>query len=207
MADSAATSGTRRMQIRFSSACATAPTVSGKPGPRSLFSSVSRNRRCRFKDNLRRFTTSAIVANPFNGTFVRSAGLRSSRMRPSCQASPLSKPGPWTTRVGSILKCTCIVTAPSVGRPYPKAVRSSQRRPRTCGAPRPLDRNIADQSLKASSRIESASSNCSNGMVSGGQSVTTFPPPILKLSPPLRQRYMSRSASPAGSSPPISTPK
>jgi hypothetical protein len=179
----------------------------GRLEPHSLCWSGFRNRRCRFKENSRHSTTRAIAANPFNETFARSAGLQSSRMPPSCRESPLSRLALSTTRAGSILKCICIAIAPSVGRPYPKAVRSSQRRLRRCEAPRPLDRNIAGQSLKASSKIDSASSNCSNGMVNGGQSVTTFPPPILKLSPRLRQRYMSRSAVPAGSSPPISTPK
>jgi hypothetical protein len=128
----------RRMLIPYSSACATARIVNGRLEPRFLCLSEFPSQQCRFKDNSRRSTTRAIAANPFSETFVRSVGLQSSRKRPSCRESPLSRPVLSTTRAGSILKCICIVTALSAGRPYPKAVRSSQRRRLeggTCRAP------------------------------------------------------------------------
>ena len=129
MAVSAAKSGTRRMKIRSSSGCATARTVRGKLEQLSLSLSEFRNQQCRFKDKLRHSTTLAIAVNQLSGTSVRSAGLQSLQTSPSCQVSPLSRLVLWTTRLGSILKCTSTATAPSVGRPYPKPVEDSQRWP------------------------------------------------------------------------------
>ena len=129
MAVSAAKSGTRRMKIRFSSGCATARTVRGKLEQLSLSWLEFRNRQCRFKDNLRHSTTLAIAVNQLSGTSVRSAGLQSLQTSPSCQVSPLSRLVLWTTRLGSILKCTSTATALSVGLPYPKPVKDSERWP------------------------------------------------------------------------------
>jgi hypothetical protein len=129
VAVSAAKSGTRRMKIRFSSGCATARTVRSKLEQLSRSLSEFRNRQCRFKDTSRHSTTPVIAVSPLSGTFVRSAGLQSFQTSPSCRVSPLSRPARWTTRPGSILKCTSTATAPSVGRRYPKPVKDSQRWP------------------------------------------------------------------------------